>query len=115
MRSYKFYASIFFRILGIILALLLVINVFRNVFNAGSASVQVNFTGLLNSLSSYPQISFTNYLNSYVITADWGLLNGLRNFFNIFAHMIGLIVFLAVNLTSMLSFVFRSLSILLGF
>jgi len=115
MSRFRFTLSLFVRILSIIFCLLLVINVFRNVFNGGSSIVQVNFTGLLNSLSDYPTISFTNTISNFTITADWGFLNGLRNFINIFMKAVGLIVFLANNLTSMLSFVFRSLAILLGF
>lgn len=102
--------ALFFRIFFVIICFVLIINIGRILFNGTS----VTFSGLLDfvSNSNFSQINVN--IQDFVITADWGLFNGFRDFLNIFASLMGVTFFMVSNLLNLLLFVLNFVVYILG-
>ena len=96
-------------VFAIIFAVLLVIMVVKT----ASGNPPVTFTSLLEFLSTIER-PFVNFsIGDYTITADWGLINGLRDFFNVFMSLVGILVFTAKSLIHSLAVVFKLVGFIL--
>ena len=97
----------------LVFALIFICLLILMVVKAASGKSPVTFTSLLEFLSTIDR-PFVNFaISDYSITADWGLLNGLRNFFNIFMSIFGIGVFTAKSLVNVLAFLFQVLGFIL--
>lgn len=112
-RSYRNYrlgqVSTFFRILGLIFCIILFIRLFWSV---RSNSSSLTFTGFLDWFSNLNSFDISINVSSYEISGDWGIFNGLKNFFNIFAKAFGVIVWLFANLLNLLFYCINFLQFL---
>lgn len=104
----------FFRFVGSICLFLVVIIFIINVFRVVNGSKDVSFTGFLNWLSNLNFKGVTINISDYKIGDDWGLFNGLRDFFNIFAQASGVIAWLGANVLNFLTFCAQFLAFLLS-
>ena len=77
--------------IGIFFVCILFLILFARLRSNGEYSL--TFTGFLNYLSKSPKLNFAP-LSSFEIVGDWGLFDFLKNFFNLFAKMIGVISWL---------------------
>lgn len=101
----------FFNSAGIVFRLMLLIFfgiIFLRVFWVlrGSSNT-VNFTGFLEFLSNLNSVDINVSVSNFVIGGDWGVFEFLRNFFNIFAQLFGVIVWLFSNIVNVLNYVLQ--------
>lgn len=90
----------------------LVLFVAMVVKTAGGKS-PISFTGLLEYLSSINR-PFVNFaISDYTITADWGLINGLRDIINVIMSVVGVAVFIGKSLVNSFAYLFQILGFLL--
>lgn len=75
-----------------------------NVFRRANSGVDLSFNGFLSMLSNSNSYSINVNISDFSINADWGLLNGLKNFFNVFANIFGVVVWLGSNLLNLVLF-----------
>ena len=67
-----------------------------------------------NNALARDETPFVNFsIGDYTITADWGLINGLRDFFNVFMSLVGILVFTAKSLINSLAVVFKLVGFIL--
>lgn len=78
------------RILGYISLITILITICAIIFRG--VTQPIGFTYILESLSNFNNINIPNYIQSFTITADWGILEFLRNFLNIFTTSFGAIL-----------------------
>lgn len=64
----------------------------------------LSFRSFLTWLGSVNSMPIRVNISDYSIVADWGLLNGLRDFFNIFSTLFGVLVYCCANLINLLIF-----------
>jgi len=95
--------NILFLVLGIFFTFLLFVALIRNV-NGGFT--HITFSGLLEYLQNSPTLIPNFAISDFTIISDWGFLDGLRNFLNIFTQIFGLIVWFAKNAINGLLYVF---------
>lgn len=99
---YKIIVSVLFMFLFAIL----VINLIRRV-NSG---VDISFNGFLVMLQSTRGYSITINISDFAIGGSWGVFDGLRQFFNVFANLFGVLVWLGANLINLILFLGQFLS-----
>lgn len=87
-----------FLVFGIILMFLIATALIRQ--SAGLSDI--SFGGFLNYISNTPSFIPRLNITKFGIVGDWGLFEGLKNFFNIFAKMFGIIIYLGESLLNML-------------
>lgn len=95
--SFKF----IFSILSILLCLLLIFSIFKFSFTSSDLS----FSSFLNWLGSVNSTSINFSISDFYIYGNWGIIDGLRNFLNIFAQLFAVIVYLATQLINLIIFV----------
>lgn len=90
------------RLLSIIAILILFIRLF---WRLRGSSNTLNFTGFLKFLSNLNSVDIGAVnINSFVVGGDWGVFNFLRNFFNIFANLFGVVVWLSANVINVIRY-----------
>ena len=92
-----------FGILGVILLFLLVINFARQIRTGHF----VTFRSLLNWLGEVDSFGMTKYVSAWTIRGDWGIIDGLRKFFNMFGDIFGVLFFMFSNLIGSIRFVLQ--------
>jgi len=96
-------SNVFLRVCFILCLILLIINVFAFVLFNTSDHV-ITFSEFLDRLEEapgdYPDLNST--IHDFNITEDWGVLNGLRDFLNIFADVFGFIVWIGAIFTKLI-------------
>lgn len=101
----------FFNNAGIVFRLMLLIFIgilFLRVFWVlrGSSNT-VNFTGFLEFLSNLNSVDVSISVADFSIGGDWGVFEFLRNFFNIFAQLFGVIVWLFSNIVNLINYLWQ--------
>lgn len=91
------------------------------VFVCSCAFICLLFIALIRNASGYKHISFTTFLefisnppaiipnvniSDFAITGSWGAFNFLKNFFNIFAQLIGIVVWFASSVLNLFAYAF---------
>lgn len=89
-----------FSIMALILALLLVANIFRQAFSGADLS----FASFLSWLGSVEDISINFSIESFFINGNWGIFDGFRSFLNIFTQLFAVIVYLGTQLINLVLF-----------
>lgn len=102
------FKRIIISVLFVFLFALLVINLFRRINNG----TNVSFNGFLDMLSRSNSFSITVNISDFTINGNWGLIDGLRQFFNVFAQIFGVLVWLGSNLINLILFLGQFLSYL---
>lgn len=91
-------------VLSIFLFTLIVINLIKVALGSNT----VTFTGFLNYLSSFGSTfsvpNLKSCLSTFTINKSWGILDDLRQFFNLCAKPLGIIYYLFSNLLYLLEF-----------
>lgn len=109
--------QIFFKRTGVILRLLLLIScfiLFIRIFSrlrGGDSSL--SFTGFLEFLSNLNSFDINIDLSDFTIGGDWGIIDGLRRFFNIFGYAFGVLVWVCSNVFNVINYVFQFVRFLL--
>lgn len=98
--------KIIYHVLFLFLLVILIISLFRRVLGGS----YISFNGFLDYLSSVHGVSVDINISDFSIPGNWGVIDGLRQFFNIFAKMFGVIVWLASNLVNLILFVAQFVS-----
>lgn len=88
-------------ILFIIICVLLIFNFARKLGN----NTDLSFSGFLTWLGNVDSFNIQVNISSFTIGGDWGWFDGLRNFFNIFANLFGVLVYLCSNLINLIIFI----------
>ena len=89
------------RVVFIIVALLLIINFARKLYSG----TDLSFSSFLNWLGSVDSFGATKIVSPWKIGGDWGIIDGLRKFFNMFGNLFGVIFFMCSNLIGLISFI----------
>ena len=105
------FGRIIIHILFIFIVCLIFINVFRHVngFNGSN----FGFDNLLSNLSSIKSLQIQFDISSFQIGGNWGIVDGIRHFFNAFATILGVLIWFGSNLINLISFLLQFLRILL--
>ena len=98
MRSLNISLRLLLVILGIFSTILLIINFSRSVIGSSN----VSFSSFLNFLSSIDIFQITINISDFTIPGNWGIIDGLRLFLNVFAQAIGVVVYLCANLINLI-------------
>lgn len=98
--------KILLRIVFILCSLLLIANLIRKV----SSGADLSFSAFLNWLGNVNYFKINFNISSWTIGGDWGIIDGLRKFFNMFGNLFGLIFYMCANLISLVSFLTQFLA-----
>lgn len=82
---------------------LIIINVFRHV--NGFTGSTFGFDNLLSNLSNSNSMQIRFDISAFQIGGDWGIVDGIRRFFNAFATILGVLIWLGTNLINLVLFV----------
>lgn len=106
--------SILSVIFGTILLVLLVVNLYKTALGMPT----ITFTSTLEWLSTinmpFEVPNMQSIIRSLTITADWGILQGLRDFINILGTALSVLVWLGSNLVYCIIFFATLLIFILG-
>lgn len=91
------YSRLFLSILLILSLLLLFVSLFRKANNGSD----ISFASFLDWLSNLNTFQFNVNIQDFFIYGNWGVFDFLRNFFNIFTGLFGVIVYLFSNLLNL--------------
>lgn len=105
------FGRIMLRILFIFCITLLVVNIFRRV--NGFDGSNFGLTNLLSNLSSSNSLQIQFDISSFQIGGNWGIVDGIRQFFNAFATILGVLIWLGTNLINLILFLAQFVRILL--
>ena len=98
------------RVVFIIVAILLIINFARKLrFGA-----DLSFRAFLNWLGNVKSFNIRLNLSAWTIGGDWGIVDGLRKFFNMFGNLFGITFYLSANLIATVSFLCQFLIFIFG-
>lgn len=106
--------NILFSVFSILFAIVLIVNLYKSASGQGS----VTFTGMLQWLQNFsvgfqvPNLS--NAIGIFLIRGDWGIVDGLRQFFNLFSTLFGVGYYIVMNLIYTLTFAGKFLYYILG-
>ena len=89
------------RVVFIFFAVLLLISFARKLYGGADLS----FSAFLNWLGNVDSFGFTKVASPWTIGGDWGIIDGLRKFFNAFGNAIGVLFFICANLIGVIEFV----------
>lgn len=89
-------------VVSVILALLLIANFIRSTSNS---SEFLSFRSFLEWLGTVDSMSINMNDFVFTISGDWGILDFLRQFFNVLAIAVGVVVWLCRNLVNTLYFI----------
>lgn len=98
-------------ILGLILLVLITANVYLFIFDE---NFSISFTDMFQKIESMPRIdtSFIEFEFQNGITADWGVFNFAKDFLNGLWQIIGLALFVCVQIINCAVYVFELVKIL---
>lgn len=105
-------------ILLLVFSTLFVIILIINLYKSASGQGSVTFTGMLQWLQNFsvgfqvPNLS--NSIGTFLIRGDWGIIDGLRHFFNLFSTLFGVGYYIVMNLIYTLTFAGKFLYYILG-
>jgi len=98
------------RVVFIVVAILLIIN-FARKLRGGS---DLSFSAFLNWLGNIDSFDMRFKVSAWTIGGDWGIVDGLRKFFNMFGNLFGVIFYLCANLISLLVFLGKFIVFIFG-
>lgn len=104
------FGRIILHILFVFVVCLIVINIFRSV--NGFAGSSFGFNNLLSNLSRTDTLQLRFDISSFQIGGDWGIVDGVRQFFNAFATIFGVLIWLGTNLINLILFLAQFVRIL---
>lgn len=96
------FGRIILHILFWFVVLLIIVNLFRRV--NGFAGSSFGFDNLLSNLSNSNSLQIRFDISSFNIGGNWGIVDGLRQFFNAFATILGVLIWLGTNLINLILF-----------
>lgn len=105
-------------ILLLVFSTLFVIVLIINLYKSASGQGSVTFTGMLQWLQNFnvgfqvPNLS--NAIATFLIRGNWGIVDGLRQFFNLFSTLFGVGYYIIMNLIYTLTFAGKFLYYILG-
>lgn len=105
------FGRIIIHILFIFYVCLIIVNVFRHV--NGFSGFSFGFDNLLSNLSSTETLQIKFDISSFQIGGNWGIVDGIRQFFNAFATILGVLIWLGTNLINLILFLAQFVRILL--
>lgn len=82
------FRSIIYRVILVFVVALIVFNLFRRVSGVGN----LNFNGMFSSLSDVSASRIEFSIENFQLGGNWGIIDGLRNFINAFATLLGVII-----------------------
>lgn len=88
------------RVVFIIFAILLLISFARKLYGG----TDLSFSAFLNWLGDVDSFGFYATASPWTIHGDWGIIDGLRKFFNAFGNAIGVLFFMCANLIGVIGF-----------
>lgn len=94
--------SIILRIIFVLCVCLLVINLFRRV--SGFSNSGFGFSNLMTNLSNSDTMQLSFDISKFQIGGNWGIVDGIRHFFNDFATILGVLIWLGTNLINLILF-----------
>lgn len=100
----SFRVGVLLRLLGVIFLLMLLV---AFTWRVNDSSNQLTFSSFLQFLSNLNSVEVTFNIDTFRITADWFAFNFLRDFFNIFANIIGILVWFFVNVYNVFQYFFQ--------
>lgn len=98
--------KVIYRVLFLFLMAVLIVSLFRRILGGNS----LTFNGLLDYLSNTQGVSIDINISNFSIGGNWGIVDGLRQFFNIFAKLFGVLVWLGSNLINLILFLAQFVS-----
>lgn len=109
-REHAGYNKFIFSIISLILFALIIASIFKKSFSGEDLS----FTSFLNWLGDLDSFTINISISDFFIYGNWGILDGLRNFFNIFAQLFGVIVYMGSNAINLIIFAGQFIGFLLA-
>lgn len=103
-------SQIILRVIFIFVVSIFIINIFRITNNSNSGFF--GFENLLNNLSNSNTIQLRFDISSFTIGGDWGIFDGIRQFFNAFATILGVLIWFGANLINLILFLFQFVRLL---
>lgn len=97
-----------FSIIVLFFLFILAVNLFRKI-NSGSS---VSFSAFLEFLGSLDSFTVNFSISDFTIGGNWGIIDGLRNFINVFAYFLGVTLWMFLNLYNCLVYIFRFIQFL---
>lgn len=97
------------RVIFIIVVILLILNFARKL----KGGADLSFRAFLNWLGTIEAFNVKLNISAWTIGGSWSGFNWLRNFFNMFGSVFGVIFFLGANLISLISFALQLISFVL--
>ena len=91
------------RVVFILVAVLLIINFSRKLYGGADLS----FSAFLNWLGGIDSFGATKVVSAWTIGGDWGIVDGLRKFFNMFGNLFGVVFFMFSNLIGLIRFLLQ--------
>ena len=91
------------RVVFIVVAILLIINFARKL----TSGADLSFSAFLNWLGNIDYYSISVKISSFTIKGDWGIVDGLRKFFNMFGNLFGVSVYMCANLINLILFLMQ--------
>lgn len=88
------------RVVFIITAVLLILNFSRKL----RGGADLSFSAFLNWLGNVKSFDIKLNISAWTIGGDWGIIDGLRKFLNMFGNLFGVTFYLCANLISLLIF-----------
>lgn len=94
------------RVVFILICALLIANFIRKV----SSGADLSFSAFLNWLGNVDYFNMKFNISAWTIGGDWGIVDGLRKFFNMFGNLFGVIFYMCANLIGLISFLTQFIS-----
>lgn len=105
------FGCIILHILFWFVVLLVIVNLFR--FVNGFTGSNFGLTNLLSNLSNSNSLQIQFDISAFQIGGNWGVVDGIRQFFNAFATILGVLIWLGTNLINLILFLAQFARILL--
>lgn len=107
---------VFFRVgvlLRIVLIIFLLILLATVVWRVRGSNNTLTFTAFLEFLSNLNSVEIGQVdVSSFAIGGNWGIFDGLRNFFNVFSNLLGVLVWLGANVINVIRYIVAFVSFL---
>lgn len=104
-----------FNVFSLVLGFFLVAMLLRTLVNADFVFSSEEIFESFANINVFPVDIVSQGVIDFTITADWGNLNFLRDFINVFAELLGFLQFISIMLFNALQYVVQLLRILFGF
>lgn len=100
---FNFRVGIVSRLLFVILFLIILVRVVSVVRNGSNSNL--SFTGFLSFLSTLNTVQINISYTDFLIGGNWGIIDNLRQFFNVFAGVFGVLIWLTSNIVNVLLYI----------